>query len=1406
MRKIIKSSEPEMIRTMRNESTGAEKVKRILTAAVLALAMLAGGATAYANIVEWDSVNGGGTGGMTGGGNLLSGTIGQTAVDASSPAADDLKDGYRVALPLAASVECRNGGAVCTGVCYGEADQTFTFYNTMGGGSVGSPSSFHSGATQYYLYLWQANNTYTYNSILGGNDWSDTAAMCEGGACDSSGTSMTLVPTSTSNTWYFIAKSFNGGQCATGAGSCEGLTAYNTVEIGPIQYDEDAADPGSIGAVAVSNQANGTHVDGDGFDIDVSGIVTQGCSALTGCEYCATNDGDCTGDWAVAGYGAGACSQNTVTCTDGDTITINMRAIDGVSNTTEANGGAISRTCDRIGPTVTQVLPDSDSYTNTTDITGGAVTCNDGTGVGLHATPYDVMYCKSNSAKTDCDDAGGTWSDETTVGYTGTDDQTITNADDGYYYCFRAKCRDAFGHESTWMYSMDAPAGCIFVDRQAPPNPSVTGYDDSNKGVTLMSGNGYPYDEPSGPYFEWNDPTDNPSSPDNSGIKGYYVYFGTNSSADPANYQAAAAPNTFTNSTSLVNGTTYYLRMKTEDNAGNISSAETVFVYTFTSGAYLRATAVDDDATSYGGDLGTADGSASAASTTLLDGVLNPDGSEFEIVLIQLYDEADAMISNGTLATSTVEISLGSDGTSLADSGAYIDSTGLTGAGATGPGTTSVTGNLVAGEGWVKIKATAAASEAIYVEADQSGASSFSGSGGRNQRAFVLVREPTGFGEEVETVTDMMSPIAGGTVMHPVWSKAGTEVVVAARTAAATGWNLWLIDWNGSGWDAAIRLTNDGMCVQPQARYSFNSDDSKVIFASKENCSTASPGLPEMYAVDADGSDSGDTLADLQSEDKHISNGAGTDFWWDSHWNVNAGPYADQLLVSKASNYDVELYFMNGVKTNGLYREGTGGTTYTKITNFGGRETWTFHGSTSADGTKVTFVVWEGYSASPTTSIYSVDLTTAALPVSGVAAGVELVHSCTMSSCPNGAGLYPSYTNDGTMVSYMADDLVGSTFDIENLIIYSSTHDSLVTNFFTGANFDNYVEYLGDGIFCPQLLGQSENNEFGLVQCHGAGCPQSTNGNLFSYVTLQPGTTDGKLKFLELSDVSSVSSNGGLLFFQGAVSAVIPPGAILGDEVKLQVTAPVAAPGTPDGEDVLVSTGEAREFFPDGIKFDKDILMVFHYCDSDGDGMLDTNQDAACTGGGNTAIDENDLYVYFWCEDSTLGCTQDAWNKLDGSVDPTTNAITVAINHFSKYDVWALMKGRFAPQVHTPLNLVNLHTYPNPWRTGYGRVEFTAAYTTAEDPGAANPSSYNQNDITVSVSIYDIRGKLVRTINEFWPTTIPGNTAGTGLMIADWDVTNNAGRQVASGIYPYVLRINDGLFSKTYTGKLTVVR
>ncbi len=84
----------------------------------------------------------------------------------------------------------------------------------------------------------------------------------------------------------------------------------------------------------------------------------------------------------------------------------------------------------------------------------------------------------------------------------------------------------------------------------------------------------------SGPYFSWSGATDT----DGSGIWGYYVYFGTDNTADPqtaGNFQVAS---TFTAS-SLSSGSTYYLRIRARDNAQNVSSIWSAFTYKFDSTA-----------------------------------------------------------------------------------------------------------------------------------------------------------------------------------------------------------------------------------------------------------------------------------------------------------------------------------------------------------------------------------------------------------------------------------------------------------------------------------------------------------------------------------------------------------------------------------------------------------------------------------------------------------------------------------------------------------------------------------------------------------------------------------------------------------------------------------------------------
>ncbi|MEI6144301.1 MAG: LamG domain-containing protein, partial [Candidatus Berkelbacteria bacterium] len=118
-------------------------------------------------------------------------------------------------------------------------------------------------------------------------------------------------------------------------------------------------------------------------------------------------------------------------------------------------------------------------------------------------------------------------------------------------------------------------------DTIPPTNPTtINGYDTAAKGSLLANGS---WNYFTNPYFEFSGATD-----DSSGIAGYYIYFGTDVSADPqtaGSYQvhAGGTPATqyYTSGSTLATGSTYYLKIKTKDTNSNISAAATLFTYKF---------------------------------------------------------------------------------------------------------------------------------------------------------------------------------------------------------------------------------------------------------------------------------------------------------------------------------------------------------------------------------------------------------------------------------------------------------------------------------------------------------------------------------------------------------------------------------------------------------------------------------------------------------------------------------------------------------------------------------------------------------------------------------------------------------------------------------------------------------
>lgn len=121
-------------------------------------------------------------------------------------------------------------------------------------------------------------------------------------------------------------------------------------------------------------------------------------------------------------------------------------------------------------------------------------------------------------------------------------------------------------------------------------NPSdvstATGQSQEVGGVALTSGEEYPYITPS---FAWEASTDVDTS-----IEGYYVYFGTNSSANPVDDGSFQYGTTYTVSKGLEIGSNY-LRIVAKDSVGNLSNTQNAFEYIYNGVAPIITEDIDTE-------------------------------------------------------------------------------------------------------------------------------------------------------------------------------------------------------------------------------------------------------------------------------------------------------------------------------------------------------------------------------------------------------------------------------------------------------------------------------------------------------------------------------------------------------------------------------------------------------------------------------------------------------------------------------------------------------------------------------------------------------------------------------------------------------------------------------------------
>lgn len=139
-----------------------------------------------------------------------------------------------------------------------------------------------------------------------------------------------------------------------------------------------------------------------------------------------------------------------------------------------------------------------------------------------------------------------------------------------------------------------------YQDTDEPTNPtSLTSYSNSGMGTEITTNTWYAH---TAPHFDWPDAEAAGGATDTatgSGVIGYYVYFGTNALADPEVLGESVSVSEYTAS-SLVSGSTYYLRIKTVDDAGNVSSTSwQPFTYKFDSSAPSQPENLEADPSGY---------------------------------------------------------------------------------------------------------------------------------------------------------------------------------------------------------------------------------------------------------------------------------------------------------------------------------------------------------------------------------------------------------------------------------------------------------------------------------------------------------------------------------------------------------------------------------------------------------------------------------------------------------------------------------------------------------------------------------------------------------------------------------------------------------------------------------------
>jgi hypothetical protein len=176
----------------------------------------------------------------------------------------------------------------------------------------------------------------------------------------------------------------------------------------------------------------------------------------------------------------------------------------------------------------------------------------------------------------------------------------------------------------------------------------------------------------------------------------------------------------------------------------------------------------------------------------------------------------------------------------------------------------------------------------------------------------------------------------------------------------------------------------------------------------------------------------------------------------------------------------------------------------------------------------------------------------------------------------------------------------------------------------------------------------------------------------------------------------------------------------------------------------------ARHTFSSGSK----VLIVIPYTESNG---------LVSGGNGQPAVLVKTLSVYWYNPVSRT------YEKQTTEIDTVNRVLKARVEHFSTFVVMGSAN----------LDVDSAYAYPVPYRPAKNLISSTGGGIT-----------FNNLPNECTVKVYTINGEIVKTIRDAFNNK-------------DWDVKNDDGDEIASGVYIYVIETNQG---KKKISKIVVIR